>query len=89
MKKVLSLLLLMITISSCVGCESKNSEVTLNTPIHNTRINGKRTTDKIVYKAKGNKQYHRNSCRHKGYITAIKTSDAIKAGLTPCTVCKP
>ncbi|MBQ2896732.1 MAG: hypothetical protein IJE46_00220 [Clostridia bacterium] len=90
MKKITVLLLLMITMISFIGCDSTNTQISLNRPIHSLQtINKKRATDKMVYTAKGSNQYHRSSCRHMYYTRAIKTSDAIKAGFTPCTVCKP
>ena len=88
-KKFTALFLLMITLSTFIGCDNTKNEVALK-PIHNIQtINKKRTTDKIVYTTKNGSQYHRSNCRHLGYTNSIRLSDAKKAGYSPCTVCNP
>jgi hypothetical protein len=46
--------------------------------------------DATVYVTKAGKKYHTKDCRMmKGAGTAMKLSDAVKQGYTPCKVCKP
>jgi hypothetical protein len=46
--------------------------------------------DVIVYVSRTGRKYHTASCRYvrKG-ATPMKLKDAVKAGYSPCSVCKP
>jgi len=46
--------------------------------------------DQTVYVTKTGKKYHTESCRYlRRSKTPMKLKDAVKAGYTPCSVCKP
>lgn len=46
--------------------------------------------DVTVYVTTSGKKYHTSSCRYlRRSATAMKLRDAVKAGYSPCSVCKP
>lgn len=46
--------------------------------------------ERIVYVTNTGERYHRGNCRHlRRSKIAIKLSEAIRQGYTPCKVCRP
>ena len=86
MKKVMAMILLMITISSLAGFPAMQNASAR--PVHNIQRTTKKQTEKIVCVAKDNK-YHRSNCRHMGFNRQVRLSDAQKRGYIPCRVCNP
>ena len=85
MKKLSSLLLVLVMIFSLCGCEQETIGITENT----SAVVEEKTTSPVVYRTETGEKYHRDSCIHLKSKIETTVDEAWSMGLKPCSVCQP
>lgn len=86
MKKLSSLLLVLVMIFSLCGCEQETTGTVENI---SAVVEGEETTIPLVYRTETGEKYHRESCIHLKSKIETTVEEALSMGLGPCSVCKP
>lgn len=85
MKKLSSLLLVLVMIFSLCGCEQKTTGTVENI----STVVEEKTTSPVVYRTQTGEKYHRDSCIHLKSKIETTVDEARSMGLKPCFVCQP
>ena len=103
MKKLSSLLLLLVIIFSLCGCIQETTDTAIVTaeefitvekpPIvveeEKNQAEETKPLSPTVYRTKTGEKYHRSSCLHLKSKIETTVEDAQSMGLKPCSVCQP
>ena len=86
MKKLSSLLLVLVMIFSLCGCEQETTGTVENI---STVVEEEETTSPVVYRTETGEKYHRGSCICLKSKIETTVDEARSMGLNPCSVCQP
>lgn len=92
MKKLLIILLSIITLLLTVSCSDNNSATEKTTEIHTTTAYTTEThfCDEAVYITAKGKKYHKKDCFYlRTTCFEVNKTEAIDDGYTPCSHCYP
>lgn len=86
MKKLSSLLLVLVMIFSLCGCEQETTGITENT---SAVFEEAEPESLVVYRTETGEKYHRESCICLKSKIETTVDEALSMGLEPCFVCQP